>query len=226
MAKVYVSSGWAARSYGWAHEVTEDGWKVFYEKLQKAWEILEIAETLETKDPEIYNVFLVIGRGLGKSNEEMDKLFDKGIAIGREYHPLYLSKATSLRPKWGGKYGEIEAFADKAVSLTKDTQGESLYAIIAGLAVPRYDTADPDEFLKHNFSYKRIKKGFIEMLDRYPESTYCLNSYCLLASIHKDKIIAKKLFDKIGGNWDKDSWVLEKHFKRYQDWAYSRDKTR
>jgi hypothetical protein len=99
-------------------------------------------------------------------------------------------------------------------------EGESLYAIVANLAVPKYETADPNEFLELNFSYERIKQGFINILQRYPETTHPLNNYCFLASIHKDQITARELFYKIGDNRDHTAWGFEKHFKKYRNWAY------
>ena len=57
-------------------------------------------------------------------------------------------------------------------------------------------------------------------MDRYPEASYYLNTYCIFASIYKDRDKARELFDKIGGSWDISAWVEEEHFKKFRDWAY------
>ena len=70
--------------------------------------------------------------GLGKTDDEMDALFEKGIAIEKYYWPLY--RALGLHCDYsamGGKPGQLEAFARHAVELTQQKEGQILYLIIA-----------------------------------------------------------------------------------------------
>ena len=221
LARVYMALAWAARGGGWASTVTPEGRNVFIDNLIKAQEVLQQAEKLESKDPELDAVFMNVGFALGKSQFEMEPLFLKGIDIERNYHSLYLVMANYLQPKWHGWDGELEAFADRAAHLTKEQEGESLYAIVAQVAIPKSKTANPDDFLKFKFSYDRIKQGFGDILQRYPRADYYRNCYCFIAAIHKDKETAVQLFDKIGNNWNGNAWCFEKYFKKYRDWAYS-----
>jgi len=224
MAGAYVESAWRARGGGWASEVTEEGWKVFHEKLGKAWDVLKKAEKLNVNDPGLYCVFIQAGMGLNKPKSEMDTLFEKGISIERAYYPLYCHRALDLLPRWGGEKGELALFANKSVTLTADQEGEKVYAVIAAdIASFMVDPNDPNEFFDLGLSYPQIKRGHAEILKQYPEATYYLNTYCFIASIYKDKEVARELFDKIGNNWDEYVWQKEVHFKKYQNWVYGTD---
>ena len=220
LAKAYVSLAWEARGTGFSDTIMPEMQKRFDENLKMAEKVLLEAENLKDKDPELYNTLMIANFGLGKRPSDVEPIFLKGIGVEKGYHALYLTMANYLQPKWFGGQGEIEEFADKAVNLTREQEGESLYAIVAQVAIPKYSEANPDAFLKFNFSYDRIKKGFEDILQKYPKSDYYLNTYCFVAAIHKDKDTATHLFEEIGANWNQRAWCFESHYKKYYDWAY------
>jgi len=221
MAKAYVDFAWHARGGQWSRDVPDYAWEIFDEKLKKAWVVLSEAEELEEKDPELYRLFLQAGMGLGKSDREMNFLFERGLEAGKWYFPLYLQRAVGLLPRWGGKPGELEAFARRSAQLNEGREGEMLYAKLAGDAATMYRNLGPDSFKELGFSYPRAKQGHIYILEKYPTAVYYLNTYCLLASIYRDKETAKELFEKIGDNWNRDVWRKEEYFRTHQTWAYS-----
>jgi hypothetical protein len=218
-AKAYIDFAWDARGLGYANTVTETGWKVFHEKLSRAWAILETAETLDVKDPEIYSLFLEAGRGLGKPHWELEHIFQKGIAVERAYCPLYYKMATTLMPRWGGSVQKLRAFMDRAVELTKDQEGQSFYPRISDM-VFRYFRFD-DFQRKFGFPYEQIKQGYIDLLERYPNSDYYLSSFCYYASLNKDKETARGLFERIGDNWVSSAWRGRESFDYHRNWAYT-----
>lgn len=220
-ARAYVSIARHVYGCDCTLKMTTEDRKVFVEKLRAASGVLEAAEKLTVKDPELNWLHLTVGTGLRKPDAEMDKLLSKGAAIEPGYYPLYTQRAISLLPPWGGRPGQLEALAERAVEWTKKTEGQSLYAIIAGVVLQK---EGPSKFLiNHRFSYPRIKQGHLDFLTNYPESTFFLNRYCLFASLYKDKKTAKRLFDKIGNAWDKEVWNDERYFKKYRRWASAGD---
>jgi hypothetical protein len=74
----YVFFGWKARGTGTAGKVTADGWKVFNDRLQQAREILEEAETLPTKDPQLYTSLQWVAMAQGWSRSQVDVLLEQG----------------------------------------------------------------------------------------------------------------------------------------------------
>lgn len=219
-ARAYVDFAWHARGGDWGRDVPEYAWDIFREKLEKAWEVMTEAEKLQEKDPELYRLFLRAGMGLGKSDEEMNELFEKGVAVGKWYYPLYVQQAVSLLPRWGGEFGELEAFASRSAELIGGQEGELLYTRIVASMAQMFHSVGPNRFIELDFSYPRAKQGHIDTLEKYPDATYFLNTYCLLASIYMDQETAKGLFERIGDDWDKEVWCKEEHFRKYQSWAY------
>ena len=125
-----------------------------------------------------------------------------------------------MLPRWGGGFGKLEEFARRSAKLHGGQDGELLYTRIVAAIVPMFHNVGPEGFRGLNFSYPRAKQGHIDFLEKYPDAWYYLNTYCLLASIYKDKKTAKELFERIGDNWDGEVWHKEEHFKKYQSWAY------
>jgi parallel beta-helix repeat protein len=216
MAATRTHIGWIARGGGWAYEVTDRGWEIFHEELQKSWDIWMEAEKMDANDPALYRNCLWTALGMSKSNEELNEIFEKGVAIDPNYAPLYLMRATTLLPKWKGIRGELEAFAASAADSTKDKLGETMYARIA---------ANVLEFtvLEHtatfDFSYERIQQGFLQLMEGFPNSEYFLNSYCAFACLYEDKETSKELFDKIADDWRLATWREKEVFNNYKAWA-------
>jgi hypothetical protein len=216
-AKAYIDFAWEARGRGYASTVTETGWKKCNEKLDKARSLLVEAERIYPKDPEIYALQLEIGRITGKSREEMESIFQKGIKVERAYYPLYHEMATTLMQRWGGKKGELEAFMDRAVELTKETEGESFYPRISDMIFRYYRFKDFQR--EFNIPYERLRKGYWDLLDRYPETRYYSNSFCYMACLNKDKDTARKLFARIGRDYDPSAWRGKDSFESCRTWA-------
>jgi len=220
LAGVYVGFGWRARGGGWAYEVTEEGWEKLKSNLEKALPVAMGAEQLGGNDPVLYKVYLQAGLGLGSSAEQMDTWLEKGLAIEPEYLGLYTIRAIALMPRWGGEDRELEAFARKVTEQTEQKWRQSLYAVIAAGLLPMHSSQGYETFLKHKFDYEKLKQGHEDLLERYPEASFYVNTYCIFASIYQDKQKARELFDKIGENWDISAWCEEEHFKKFRDWAY------
>jgi parallel beta-helix repeat protein len=222
LANIYTNSAWQARGGGWGRDVSPDSWKVFRENLQKAWEVLTETEKLNQWDPELYKTFIRVGMGLGKSDTIMNRLVEKGIAIDKEYYPIYNQRALSLMPRWGGNQGQLAAFAQRAADLNGGDGGEIMYARMVAYVLHYFLSASGESFDEIGFSPELAKRGHMKILAKYPRATFYLNSYCLLACFCLDKDTAKTLFDRIGDDWDRDVWRKEVHFNTYRDWAYGR----
>lgn len=216
-AAVHMAYGWDARGDGYAHTVTEENWKVFYKELGIAMDHLLEAEALNGNDPHLYSMMLNICNCLDYSASKMQDIFDKGIAIDLGYFPLYFTRTWFLTPRWGGKPGEVERFAEKVYDLTQEEYGYTLYALIASALAIRIGTND---FLHdHSFDREKVYKGCIELMEEFPESHYYINQYCLMACINGDQEKAKNLFDKIGSNIEDSVWRNRAEFLKWKQWA-------
>jgi parallel beta-helix repeat protein len=224
LARTYTRMAWDARGGGWASEVTDEGWLGFNQNLKKAQKVLNDTEELKVDDPEFYRVSLQVAMGLDESDLMCEKLFDKGAAIDLFYYPLYTQRAQTLMSRWGGRRGELEAFANKAVNLTKEKEDYSLYARIAGFVASMFGSEEKpyDDFLKlYNLSYPKIQEGFKDIIKLYPESDYFLRGDRFMACVYKDKERARELFQKTNDQWDAYyCWFSKEEFEEYKEWVY------
>jgi len=130
---------------------------------------------------------------------------------------LYESKACFLLPRWYGKPGEWEAFAEEAASARGGDDGDILYMAIARSQA----WSERENFFKNtSISYERMQRGFEASLKRYPNYTWEMNSYCYFACIANDRSTAKDMFGKINGRWEGAIWGDESYFKKWSNGDY------
>ncbi|MCD6322809.1 MAG: right-handed parallel beta-helix repeat-containing protein [Clostridiales bacterium] len=218
LARVYVQIGWSYRGRDWAYKVKDENWEKFRGKLNEAVAVIHKAEKLKEKDTHLYCVLITVGMGLS-DDDLINEGFEKGVAINKYYPPLYFEKAETLLPRWGGKKGELEKFADETLTRTEDKYGSILYARIA-LFTHSYTYPKFDAF---NFSYDKIKQGHEDILKRYPDSKHYINSYCIFACLNNDINKAKELFEKIGQDYSYALWRDQNNLKKHYDWVYSKN---
>jgi parallel beta-helix repeat protein len=217
-AEFYVSLAWSFRGSGWGYTVEDENWPKFRDNLNKAVDVIRKAESLKEKDAFLYAVLITAGTGLN-DNDLVEEGFTKGIAINKYYPPLYNQKALALLPRWGGKKGEVEAFADEADRLTADKPGAGIYArivlVVHGRTYPDFD--------KFEFSYDTIKRSHEGILQEFPNSKNFLNSYCMFACLNNDREKAEELFRKINGNYDYAVWLNQSNVRKQYDWVFSKN---
>lgn len=206
----YRYYGWGARGGGYANKVTDDGWRLFKERLAKAREYLEAAEKMPTKDPEAYCRLLEVALSQGWSRADCEVLFHKAVQIEPAYHDTYLTMAFFLLPRWGGKPGDAERFAEEAAELCKE-EGNAMYARIAWYLSAFVGI---DQFFeKSSFSWPRMREGFQQLQKLYPKSLRNMTAFCMFACVAQDGATARELFSRMGDKWDQEVWcVYQKNY--------------
>jgi hypothetical protein len=217
LANAYVQYAWAARGGGYADRVAEEGWRLFAERLQKARETLEEAEKLTPKDPEWFRTMLHIALGQQWDRDDFEEMFRRAIALEPSYDSTHFVKATYLLPRWRGQAGDVEEFAAIAADKTKQTEGEALYARIAGSV--SWTARDDDFFEQYEFSWPRMKQGFLDIEKNFPNSLWNLNHFCWFACMAGDRETARELFRRIGDEWVPSVWKSEGRFRLWKKWA-------
>lgn len=113
-----IHQAWLARGRETADQVTTDGWRIFFARLQKARDFLLQAAEQEPDDPTPYAFLQTVAMGL---------------QLDREYAQIWLNEATRRDPynmqahyrhlfllckKWGGSHDEMYAFAHATLDKT------------------------------------------------------------------------------------------------------------
>lgn len=220
LGRGYISYAWDARGGGYASTVTEEGWRLFRERLAKAREyLLETAMKMPDKDPEAYNALLTIARGQGWSRPDAAAWFHRAVLIGSDYHGTYFAMAVYLLPRWNGKPGDAERFVEEAAELCKE-EGNAMYARIAWhlstyVGINQF-------FEEYTFTWPRMKEGFQKLQKLYPKSRRNQTAFCMFAYLAQDYDTARELFAEIGDQWDQEVWRLKDGYLRCKELAESK----
>ena len=221
LAQAYSGYAWQARGHGFVKSVTEEGWRLFRERMNKAEEYVVAARKLPATDPQLDRVELSVGgMGLSWDWRQYNAVFDDAVKREPQYSHLYVQKAMLCMPRWHGKPGDVERFALEAVRLTQATQGKAMYARLA-VSLRKTTPKGSRFFDVYHFSWPDVRDGFRDLEKQYPHSLWNLNQFCTLACHANDARTAHELFDRIGDRWDADVWGDEGVYRAWKRWVAS-----
>src|SRR5262249_10967875 len=153
LASAFTEYAWSARGDGFASTVSEDGRRLFGERLMVAEKILTEAKALPEKCPHWYATMETVAMGRGWERSRFDSLFEEAVEYEPQYHYFYTYKANYLLPRWHGEAGEMEKFADETAVRLGGKFGSIVYYLIASEMSPRYRTR---MFFETRLSWPRI----------------------------------------------------------------------
>jgi len=219
LAQAYLRFAWKARGKGYGDTVTSNGWKLFGERVQQARETLEKAEAVSTKDAQWYRNMQTVALAQGWDRGQTDDLLQKASDLEPNYFYFYTAHANYLLPKWYGKPGDAEIFAQTIADHLGGPEGNLVYFEIALL-----DNCCKAKEQMPNLSWDRVKQGFTALEQLYGGTNHELNAIAFMAVRQKDSQFSQQIFARIGDNWDEEVWGGKVKFdKSKASFALSRD---
>ncbi|MGH9833948.1 MAG: hypothetical protein ACREBD_19200 [Blastocatellia bacterium] len=212
----YIEYAWSARGSGFADTVTEEGWRLFRERLALAEKTLNDARELPEKCPHWYATMETVARGQGWERARFEGLFEEAVAYEPQYHYFYTDKAAYLLPRWHGEPGEMEKFAEETAARLGGKSGSIVYYLIADHIEPLYRAR---MFSETRLSWPRIRQGFQDLEAEFGLNATHLNSYCRVAGWANDRKTVRETLNRIGDQWDPAVWGTEKNFNDFKAWA-------
>ena len=222
-AEALVDWAWDARGNGVASTVTEEGWKLFRERLAMARMELAALSSRRTECLRWFEIMQTVALGQNWSREEYEALFEEAIRTEPEYQSFYARKISYLQPKWHGKEGDELEFVNSLPERFPGGVGEELYARIAwsGLETANYRLRQtggryfPDMGMK----WEPMKAGFERILARCPNSYRMRNAYAIFAGKASDWDTCNRLLLEIGDKFDMDLWATWDNVAYARMWA-------
>jgi hypothetical protein len=135
---VHVPYAWNARGGGYADTVSEANFKVFHDRLEVAADALRRAWKLNSQDPRIPTEMLRVELGLGQGRDEMEKWFQRAMALDPANYAACGHKMHYLEPKWYGSEEDMLAFGRECVTSGKWKGSVPLTLAEAHDALARY----------------------------------------------------------------------------------------
>lgn len=205
MAEVryWSAYAWNARGGGYASSVSDDGWKLFRERLEKSEMVLLDTKPYAAQLPGWYDEMINVQSSLGRPEEERDQVFLEGVKRYPTYYPIYFTMLNYLLPKWGGTWRTVDNLALWSVEHTRAQEGTTMYARLYWVV-----SGDPKvNLFKDTFaSWPKMKRGFEDMMARHPKSKWNLNNFARFACMAGDKQTFLKLRAEIGKDVFDGAW--------------------
>lgn len=214
LAKSYINFAWDARGSGTSDTVTDNGWKLFEQRVEQARKVLDDAASLSAKCPEWYLAMQQVARSAGWGLPRSTELFKRAVAFAPDYFYYYRMQAVYLLPKWEGQEGDASKFVEESANHAGGVKGDALYFQIASDIVC---ACDEPEFTR--MSWPRLQAGYAELEKEYGPSMTNLNLLALMAAKNNDSVTADAAFKRLGDNCDESKWMTQDYFNQMKGWA-------
>lgn len=207
-AEYWIRYAWDARGSGFSSTVTDMGYKLFNERIEKAEKVLLDSKPYASAIPVWYAQMVTVQSVLDRPLTDRDKTFLEGTGKNKTYYELYFNMLNYLSPKWGGSWGTVENLVRWSVENTHETEGTSMYARLywstySGL--PEGVKLFGDTYA----SWPKMKKGFEDLMQRHPKSNWNLNNFAKFACLANDKHTYVSLRKRIGDDIEVAAWSGE-----------------
>lgn len=216
-----ITAAWEARGSGWASSVRESQWNVFHNEMLHARQALDEAGKITgVFDPQILAVRARIAKGLGPDRDDIKDIVGQAITKCPDYEPIYDNVAELLLPRWYGKPGDVERFAEDMAKKLPPPTGDIIYARIA-MMVRGYEGKD---FYKNSaFKYPRLLSAYKTLIKAYPNGASNRRELFFFAALAKDSDTSRQMLAEIGDKWPpariESVWGSQGRFESYKAWA-------
>lgn len=208
----YLNYAWQARGYGDAASVTSEGRRLMQERLKLAETELQRAEG---KCPEWYYVMLQIGRLDGWTAEDLTAFLQRAITYEPEFYYSYQEVARGLMPKWRGKEGDVEKFAEESANKVGGKAGDILYWQITQSMMGDRDLGN----MVQHLSWSRAMVGYQALVAQYGVTQAGQNQLAQMAARFGDYMVTDETMTQIGDHWDPGTWGTKEYFQKVKTWA-------
>jgi hypothetical protein len=216
LAFALIGRGWAARGGGYAVTVSGKGWRGFEGDLAEAGSILRQCRERCASSPAWYDAMLQVMHGLGADEADYLDVYREGVARFPGYLSFYLDRAWHLQPRWYGRAGDWERFADTCATALPDSVRDEIYARIV-LFQSRYEL----NIIRasRGLEWERLARGLEVWRRRYPQSTHPLSATAMFAYQSGRRADARRAFAALRDTVDLDVWISEVIYLRARSWA-------
>jgi len=214
LINLLTNYAWHARGGGYARDVTEENHRIFQARIEMAAKVFDQTRNLTQKDPCCQLAAMTIGLGQGWSKERFEGLVIEATSLAPTFWHIHPARCYSLLPRWYGKEGDWEAYADE-VSKRGEGLGDETYARI----VMKMSSYFGNTFRESKASWPKTKNGLAILKTKYPASLEFSNQIARFATMGDDQALAKSSFDEIGDCFLESVWKKPERLVHFRTWA-------
>jgi hypothetical protein len=146
---------------------------------------------------------LLIGQSAGWPSAQMQAIATEGIAKNPlDEDALYEELVSSMVPRWGGSWKELNQFIEQVYRNSRDRRGAELYALLYSEAA---HSVDGNLFDETKADWPRVKEGMQRLRARAPQG-YWGQRLAYLACLAKDRQTFAQAMRDIGQQPDLQFW--------------------
>jgi len=189
LGAVLTTYAWKARGSGWADSVSDSGWKLFGERLDRCKNVMD---QVKDKPCEWYSIMQRCALGQGWETAKYNAMVSECQKRYPGYDPVLLVKSYWLQPRWHGQEGEYESFVAAEANKRKGSEGDMLYA---RSALYLEDICIDNVLNNTKLSWPRVKSGAQAIIKKYPDSLLAKGVLSVFAMEVDDKATAQNAFN-------------------------------
>lgn len=202
-AGLHRDLAWHAVGTGVFRSITKEHKAVYREEMRTMRQILETHPGAKIY-PQYYDFMLTVAICQRWPRPAFFAVFDEATKTHPGYYAYHLSAAERLLPRWGGKKGEWEAFAERERQrYGAGAAGDALYAWIGWSMKHRYRNM----FRETAVNWDAMASGFQYIIKQYPTSDYLKNVYAYFCWKAADRTRLRESLPKVRANPDMEIWV-------------------
>jgi hypothetical protein len=215
----YIDYAWDARGTGWAHTVTDEGWRRLYERLELAEAALTAAWEADPACADVAAKMTIVCMGLGHNRETMEKWFQRAIDADGDSLDACNYKMNYLLPKWLGSDGEALQFGRQCCATRNWSAGLPL--ILVGVHQELRSTPPNREYFHSNLTskWRDIQSVYRPLLDQYPQARRARTDFFKWACQAGMKDAAEELLAGLNNDPWKLSFDSNYEFRWFELWA-------
>jgi hypothetical protein len=179
-ARHLIDAAWDARGEGLASTVTEEGWRLYHERLQQAEEALEAAWAADQTCITIPVEMVTVCKGLSHDRDTMERWFRRAMEIDGDSLEACDRKLDYLQPKWGGSVEAVVGFGRQCRDTGNWTGGLPLALVHAHQMLAR-DLGNKREYYKQPVVRADIESVYRPLLQKFPDALAARTDFFALA---------------------------------------------
>ena len=223
-----TSWAWDARGGGYADTVTEEGGKLFAERLGKAEKFIQQHPEMEGSAMG-WMVKLTVLMGQGAKRDAILKMGEQAVAKFPDYGQLYDLVGRMLLPRWYGQPGDAEEWLKHSTAKLPQPAQDEIYASVSLVWLRNeYLSERRDKvFSSKRLDWTKIRSGAGKVLAKHPKSTWLAGNYFIAATQAGDTDAALEIYATwLRGEFDRAD-TTKPLFEKMVDWmAKAHDLTR
>lgn len=219
LARAYIEHAWNARGGGYADTVTDNGWRSFDERLEKAWEVLDRADKLEEKCPVWYSSVQSIALGRDWDRTMYLNMVSEALSKYPTYARYYTGACYWMLPRWHGEEGDFEKWLAERAGAYPPGEQDMAYARMVWMA-EQMPVSGQIHFGPGKLDWERTKRGFEAWLEAKPENLMIRFKFTQFAVLAEDRETAREQFLITGGKYFPGIWKDDRAFEAARQFAF------